>query len=80
MRSGAKSRTVIETFRGYADLEIAGAYPAMLSDFDRSMDEIIRVRQRNATIAALPPMFTEVGLPSAWPSSWRSAPGRTTRK
>ena len=25
-----KSRTVIETFRGYADLEIAGAYPAML--------------------------------------------------
>ena len=42
--------------------EIAGAYPAMLSDFDRSMDEIIRVRQRNATIAALPPMFTEVGL------------------
>jgi len=57
-----KSRTVIETFRGYADLEIAGAYPAMLSDFDRSMDEIIRVRQRNATIAALPPMFTEVGL------------------
>ena len=57
-----KSRTVIETFRGCADLEIAGAYPAMLSDFDRSMDEIIRVRQRNATIAALPPMFTEVGL------------------
>ncbi|KAA2418664.1 ABC transporter ATP-binding protein [Alistipes onderdonkii] len=57
-----KSRTVIETFRGYTDLEIAGAYPAMLSDFDRSMDEIIRVRQRNATIAALPPMFTEVGL------------------
>lgn len=57
-----KSRTVIETFRGYADLEIAGAYPAMLSDFDRAMDEIIRVRQRNATIAALPSMFTEVGL------------------
>ena len=27
-----KSRTVIETFRGYADLEIAGAYPAMLSE------------------------------------------------
>ena len=57
-----KSRTVIETFRGYADLEIANAYPAMLRSFDRSMDEIIGVRQRNATIATLPSMFTEVGL------------------
>ena len=75
-----KSRTVIETFRGYADLEIAGAYPAMLSDFDRSMDEIIRVRQRNATIAALPRCSPKWDWPSAWPSSWRSAPERTTRK
>ena len=57
-----KSRTVIETFRGYADLEIAGAYSMMLRSFDRSMDEIIGVRQRNATIATLPSMFTEVGL------------------
>lgn len=57
-----KSRTVIETFRGYADLEIANAYPAMLNNFDRSMDEIIGVRQRNATISTLPSMFTEVGL------------------
>lgn len=57
-----KSRTVIETFRGYADLEIANAYPAMLRSFDRAMDEIIGVRQRNATIATLPSMFTEVGL------------------
>jgi len=57
-----KSRTVIETFRGYADLEIAGAFPAMLRAFDRSMDEIVGMRQRNATIATLPSMFTEVGL------------------
>ncbi len=57
-----KSRTVIETFRGYADLEIANAYPAMLRSFDRAMDEIIGVRERNATIATLPSMFTEVGL------------------
>lgn len=57
-----KSRTVIETFRGYADLEIAGAYPAMLGDFDCAMDEIIGMRRRNATIATLPSMFTEVGL------------------
>lgn len=57
-----KSRTVTETFRGYADLEIAGAYPAMLNDFDRSMREIIDIRRRNATIATLPSLFTEVGL------------------
>lgn len=57
-----KSRTVIDTFRGYADLEIAGAYPEMLRRFDRSMDEIIGMRRRNATIAMLPPIFTETGL------------------
>jgi ABC-type multidrug transport system fused ATPase/permease subunit len=57
-----KSRTVIETFRGYADLEIANAYPALLQQFDRLMHDIIRMRKRNATIALLPSMFTELGL------------------
>ena len=34
-----KSRLVAETFRGYADIELSGAFPGMLRAFDRTMDE-----------------------------------------
>ena len=57
-----KSRTVAETFRGYTDLEVANAFPEMLKTFDRAMDRVVQVRERNATIAVLPSIFTEVGL------------------
>ena len=57
-----KSRTVTETFRGYADLEVANAFPEMLKTFDGAMDRVVQVRERNATIAVLPSIFTEVGL------------------
>ncbi len=57
-----KYRNVVETYRGYADIEISGAFPKMLSSFDRSIDTIIDVGARNATISALPQTFTEVGL------------------
>ncbi|WP_300748798.1 ABC transporter ATP-binding protein [uncultured Alistipes sp.] len=57
-----KSRTVAETFRGYADLEVANAFPEMLKTFDGAMDRVVQVRERNATIAVLPSIFTEVGL------------------
>lgn len=57
-----KSRTVAETFRGYADLEVANAFPEMLKTFDSAMDRVVQVRERNATIAVLPSIFTEVGL------------------
>lgn len=57
-----KSRTVAETFRGYADLEVANAFPEMLKTFDSAMNRVVQVRERNATIAVLPSIFTEVGL------------------
>lgn len=57
-----KSRIVAETFRGYADIEIVGAFPQMFSRFEKSMDEVVTLRKRNATIGMLPQMFTEVGL------------------
>lgn len=57
-----KSRIVAETFRGYADIEIGGAFPQMLSRFERAMNEVVALRKRNATISMLPQMFTEVGL------------------
>lgn len=57
-----KARAVIETFRGYADIEINDAFPRMLDTFDRAMDEVVAVRGRNDSIAMLPQSFTEIGL------------------
>lgn len=58
----AKARTVADTFRGYADIEINGAFPLMLSRFDSQMERIVRVRRKNAAISLLPQMFMETGL------------------
>ena len=57
-----KARNVVDTYRGYADLEINNAFPDMLRRFDSSMDEIVKMRSRNATVATLPQIFTETGL------------------
>lgn len=57
-----KSRIVAESFRGYADIEIGGAFPSMFNRFESAIDEIVDLRKRNATIGMLPQMFTEVGL------------------
>lgn len=58
----AKMRSVIDTYRGYSDLEVCNAFPAMLRRFDESMNEVVSVRLKNATISTLPQMFTEIGL------------------
>ena len=57
-----KSRVVAECFRGYADVEIGGAFPYMFRRFEAAMNEVVSLRKRNATIGMLPQMFTEVGL------------------
>lgn len=57
-----KSRIVAECFRGYADVEIGGAFPELFKRFEVAMDEVVMLRKRNATIGMLPNMFTEVGL------------------
>ena len=57
-----KSRIVAECFRGYADIEIGGAFPHMFKRFEDAVKDIVTLRQRNATIGMLPQMFTEVGL------------------
>lgn len=57
-----KYRDVIETFRGYADIEINNAFSHQLSLFDRELDTIIRVGRKNATISMLPQNLTEIGL------------------
>ena len=57
-----KGRIVAETFRGYADIEIGGAFPLSYKHFNEAMDEVIKLRKQHATIGMLPQMFTEVGL------------------
>lgn len=57
-----KGRIVAETFRGYADIEIGGAFPLSYKYFSEAMDEVIKLRKQHATIGMLPQMFTEVGL------------------
>lgn len=57
-----KARTVIETFRGYPDVEINNAFRLQLRSFDRAMHDVVRTRSREATIGMLPQMFTEVGI------------------
>ena len=57
-----KSRIVAETFRGYADIEIAEAFDQMFKRFNDAMNDVVALRKRSSTIGMLPQMFTEVGL------------------
>ena len=57
-----KYRDVIETFRGYADIEVNNAFEHQLSLFDKELDTIISVGRKNATISMLPQNLTETGL------------------
>lgn len=57
-----KSRVVAETFRGFTDVELNNAFPMMLRRFDEAMHEVVRTRSKEADIALLPQIVTELGL------------------
>ena len=57
-----KGRIVADTFRGYVDIEIGGAFPLSFKCFSQAIDEAVRLRKEYSTIGMLPQMFTEVGL------------------
>ena len=57
-----KSRIVAESFRGFADIEVGGAFPLMFNKFKSATDDVVKLRKRNATLGMFPQMFTEVGL------------------
>lgn len=57
-----KSRVVAETFRGFTDVELNDAFPMMLRRFEQSMQEVVRTRSKEADIALLPQVVTEMGL------------------
>lgn len=57
-----KSRIVAESFRGYTDIEVGGAFHLMFNKFESATDDVVKLRKRNATLGMFPQMFTEVGL------------------
>lgn len=59
-----QSRTVVEAFRGYAELEIAGAFHASLASFDEGLDFIVRNRLRTEVYQLFPTFLSEVAVVS----------------
>ena len=57
-----KFRIAGETFRGYADIELADAFPMMLDRFEQATREVVATRSRKADLALLPTMLTEFGV------------------
>ena len=57
-----KFRDTVETYRGYADIEINNAFERMLSAFDSYTDTMVNIGAKHATISTLPQIFTEIGL------------------
>lgn len=57
-----QSRTVVEAFRGYAELEIAQAFGASLSSFDQGMQSIIHSRQRMERYHLFPQFLSEAAI------------------
>lgn len=57
-----KARCVVESFRGYQEVELNQAFPLMLDRFDRAMNEVIEVQRKNTMLSMLPTLLTEVGL------------------
>ena len=58
----ARFKSVTESFRGYADIEIKNAFAQMLSAFNDSTDQLIAMHKHNATLSAMPQSITETTL------------------
>ena len=58
----SRFKSVTESFKGYADIEISNAFTQMLSAFNDSTDKLIAMRKYNATLSALPQSITETTL------------------
>lgn len=57
-----QSRTVVEAFRGYSELEIAQAFEASLESFDQGLKTINHSRLRMETVQLLPACLSEVAI------------------
>ena len=57
-----QARAVIETFRGYTDIEISNAFPTMQRRFEQSLDTIAGIKTRTDVIGAMPSIITEMSV------------------
>ena len=57
-----QSRTVVEAFRGYAELEIAQAFHSSLASFDEGLEFIVRNRLRMEVYQLFPSFLSEVAI------------------
>lgn len=57
-----QSRTVVEAFRGYTELEISQAFRSSLTSFDKGLDTINNSRLRMETMQMLPACLSEVSI------------------
>lgn len=57
-----QSRTVVEAFRGYAELEIAGAFRTSLASFDRGLELIAHSRLRTELYRLFPLFLSEAAI------------------
>ena len=58
----AQARTVNETFRGFAELEVSGAYHQLEEAFLHGLDTINQCRLRMELVHAVPPMLSEAAI------------------
>lgn len=57
-----QARAVVETFRGYTDIEISNAFPTMQRRFEQSLDTIAGIKTRTDVIGAMPSIITEMSV------------------
>ena len=57
-----QSRTVVEAFRGYTELEIAQAFHTSLTSFDQGLEFIVRNRLRTEVYQLFPSFLSEVAV------------------
>lgn len=55
-------RSVAESFRGYADVEVNNAFPRMLSIYDQYTMRLSSVQKRDAMLSAMPQSFMELAI------------------
>lgn len=58
-------KTVIETFRGYAEVEVNGAFPSIKKQFDDNLQDISLQREKMTIIQQLPSTLIELSVVGA---------------
>lgn len=57
-----QQRTVQETFRGYAEMEINNAFPLMKEKFDKGLNDISEYRVKTSIIQSIPSYMLEIAV------------------